>query len=371
MVEGGGPLMGLSDAFAVLPVASRSWSAENPDGAPGSGGTAASALGPGRKGSPCVTIPAGGTTVLVDATGPGIIRHIWITVPHNNGARPYVLRNLVLRMFWDEEATPSVEVPLGDFFCSGSGMPALITSLPIVVAPTNGMNCYFPMPFRRHARIELRNDHDEPVEAVFYQVDGTIGDDVDDGAGYFHALWRRSDRSAPLGVDHEILPRIEGRGVYAGTFVNLTALERHWWGEGEVKFFLDDDVERPTICGTGLEDYVGGAWAFQPHMNPERGPEPSLFSAPYSGYTQHVLADPARTSPYAAHMPPVHGMYRWHLPDPIYFHTSMRATLQQIGDHGGALFERCDDIATVAYWYQIGRTQELPPISLADARQPR
>jgi hypothetical protein len=362
-------------------VHSRSINAENPLGAPGSAAMTASALGPGRKGSAYRPLPAGETLTLAEIDGPGVIRHIWVTVPDRTTAGPFVLRDLVLRMFWDDEPSPSVEVPLGDFFCNGFGTRALVTSIPIVVAPTGGMNCYFAMPFRRSARIELHSDHPGDVDAVFYQIDYTVGDLIDEHAPYFHAQWRRSNASTAIGEDHVIIDGIRidddatgtsaGRGRYLGTYIALTSLQRYWWGEGEVKFFIDDDDQYPTQCSTGLEDYAGGAWAFQDELRNDPPPEVITFSAPYCGYPFTSATDRTNASPFATAAAPMHGLYRWHIPDPIYFRSSLRVTVQQIGawDHG--LFERVDDLASTAYWYQSEPHADFPALGDRAARTPR
>lgn len=349
---------------------SRSINAENPTGARGSAGAAASALGPGRKGRAFLPLPAGSTLVLADITGPGTIRHIWMTVPDTTPQGAFVLRDLVLRAYWDGSQIPSVEVPLGDFFCNGFATRALVTSEPIVVAPTGGMNSYIPMPFREGARITLTSEHPGDIEAVFFQIDYTEGDRHAEDVGRFHAQWSRNTPAADP-RDHLVLDTAGGPGRYLGTYVALTALGRFWWGEGEMKFFLDDDTALPTICGTGLEDYVGGAWAFQDRLDAVEEPEVLTYSAPYFGYPFRATNDRTHRSPYATAMPPSHGMYRWHLPDPIYYDHSLRVTLQQIGHDGTNLFERQDDISTVAYWYQIGERPEVPQLPSAARRRPR
>lgn len=350
-------------------VRSRAFSAENPTGAAGRGGAAEGPLGVGRKGRASVPLAAGETVTLAEAEGPGVIRHIWLTVRTGTAAGPYLLRDLVLRMYWEGCPTPSVEVPLGDFFCNGFGARAVVVSEPIVVAPTGGMNCYFPMPFRRHARITLTNEHDGPVSSLFYQVDLTQGDELDPAAGLFHARWSRTLR-APLGTDHPVLELGEGPGTYVGTYVALAALGRFWWGEGELKFFIDDDQELPTICGTGLEDYIGGAWAFQDTLEAGADPEVRTFCAPYSGYPFRATRDTTGWSAFATDMPPAHGMYRWHLPDPIHFASRLRVTLQQIGHDGHRLFERSDDVSSTAYWYQSTPAAVRPRLPAAADRHP-
>lgn len=352
----------------------RSISAENPTGEPGKGGMTASKLGPKRKGRPCIDIEAGETAVLADIAGPGVIRHIWITCPRDAGGEPFVLRNLVVRCTWDDAQAPAVEVPLGDFFGSGFGEVAVYSSEAMVVAPNGGLNCFIPMPFRERAVIEIVSEHGTTVEGFFYQIDYSLGDALDEDVMYFHSEWRRTNGDNERGVDHVIADVHGVAGSYVGTQVSLTQLERYWYGEGELKFFIDGDDEYPTICGTGLEDYVGGAWGFQDRMSGssyEISPTAITFNSPYLGYHQQVFADHSGVSPYAREMPPGHGMYRWHLHDPVRFESDLTITLQQIGDRGGHLFERRDDIVTVAYWYQAGTADgdyRLPP--MAD-RQPR
>jgi hypothetical protein len=356
---------------ATRGVRSRSINAENPTGADGAAARTASPLGPGRKGRAFLPLPAGETLTLAEIDGPGVIRHIWITVADRTDAGPFVLRDLVLRAYWNGSDSPSVEVPLGDFFCNGFATRALVTSVPVVVAPTGGMNCYFPMPFHSGARITLESQHAGDLEHVFFQIDYTTGDDITADTPTFHAQWRRSDGTTELGVDHVILDRAEGPGTYIGTYVALTSLHRYWWGEGEVKFFVDDDTTHPTLCSTGLEDYAGGAWAFQDELRTSPAPEILTFSAPYCGYPFHSTRDATQASPFSTEMAPMHGLYRWHLPDPIHFQKRLKVTLQQIGawDHG--LFERQDDIATTAYWYEQGTSTPFPELPAAAQRWPR
>ena len=208
-------------------VRSVSFNAENPTGARGIAAQAASNLGASRKGAAWGRLPSGGSLTLVDATGPGVIRHIWLTVAPATENDPFVLRNLVLKAWWDGAEEPSVAVPLGDFFCCGGAEPSRVESLPVVVAPAIGLNSYFEMPFARSARIVIESDHPDDVEMVFYQVDATLGDDLGDDFGYFHADWRRTNGDNRLGQDHVILDRVEGRGAYVGTFFTLTSLERY------------------------------------------------------------------------------------------------------------------------------------------------
>lgn len=275
----------------------------------------------------------------------------------------------MLRVYWDGRPEAAIEVPLGDFFLNGFATRATLTSEVMVVAPTGGMNSYLPMPFREAAMITLTSEHPGDIEAVFFQIDYSLDDELGSDVGYLHAQWRRST-GLPHGEDHVIVDGVEGIGSYIGTYVGLTALGRYWWGEGEVKFYLDGDVDLPTICGTGLEDYVGGAWAFQDRLTSEFEPEVYTFSAPQFGYPHRQYEDTTRRSPYSTPMPPTHGMYRWHLSDPIRFASDLRITLQQIGHDGTELFERSDDICSVAYWYQQGEPAPFPKLPASRDRQP-
>ena len=219
------------DSLAVAaPGRTRCVNAENPTGGKGAAATAASALGPSRKGSPCIqTVKAGESVTLMDVDGPGVIRHIWMTVTDRTSSTgPNVLRNLILEFYWDGEETPSVQCPIGDFFCCGHAQACRVNSMPVVVVPNRGFNCYFSMPFE-HARIVLRNDHNEDVPAFFYQIDYTEYDALPAGTMRFHAQWRR-ERVTELACDYVVLDGVQGRGAYIGTYLALTALESRWWG---------------------------------------------------------------------------------------------------------------------------------------------
>jgi len=338
-------LTGLPGLAMLSDAQTRSISAENPTGAPGKGARAtpdrwnkARNMGRGWKVRPAIGLDPGTTTVLADIEGPGVVQHIWITCPVEG------LRSVVLRMTWDDRAHPSVEVPLGDFFCNAHGLRYDVTSLPVVVAPGGGMNCYWPMPFTERARIEVHSDLEEKMWGFFYQITYALTQ-VPARAARFHAQWRRSvtARDAP---DHVILDGVQGPGHYVGTHLAWIQRSRGWWGEGEVKFFLDGDRAHPTICGTGTEDYVGGAWGF----------DDRTFSAPFFGYPLHRVDRDG---------PPRHGLYRFHILDPIRFQSALeRATIQAIGLDPDELYRGLDDdIASVAYWYQredYGPFPDLP-----------
>jgi len=329
----------------------RSISAENPKGEKGGGArevpdesSAASKLGQGWKVRPCITLPSGSTTTLADIEGPGVIQHIWITVTEK------AYRDCVIRFYWDHEETPSIEVPLGDFFASGHALRYKVSSLPVAVNPSGGFNSYWPMPFKKHALITVENQRWEDIGGFFYQITYGLGE-VPDDALYFHAQWRRSvtPRERP---EHVILDGIRGRGHYVGTFLAWTQLANGWWGEGEMKFYIDGDKEHPTICGTGTEDYFGGAWGFG-----------DTFSTPFLGYPLW-RREPGEV--------PKHCLYRWHVMDPICFESDLKVTIQALGWWPDHKFQPlADDIASVGYWYQAEPHAPFPELPKIEERWPR
>jgi len=329
----------------------RSISAENPTGEVGGGAKEkpdathpASRLGKGWKVRPCITLSKNSTTTLAEIAGPGTIRHIWMTVD------PKAYRDCILRFFWDGEDTPSIEVPLGDFFANGHALRYNVNSLPVAVNPSGGFNCYWPMPFRKSCRVTIENQRWEDIAGFFYQISYEL-DELAENAAYFHAQWRRSvtDRAKP---EHVILDSVKGEGHYVGTFLAWTQLANGWWGEGEIKFFIDGDKQYPTICGTGTEDYFGGAWGFQ-----------GTYSTAFLGYPLWRKE---------AGEVPKHGVYRWHVMDPIRFQKDLRVTIQALGWWPDAKFQpRSDDIASVAYWYQTEPHAAFPPLPSIEERWPR
>lgn len=342
----------LSGLTVVRQGRSRAVTAENPTGKKGMGGQAAGPLGASRKGAPCIPlIRAGETKRIAEIEGPAVIEHIWMTVTEQTSVQNcFVLRDLILRIYWDGEENPSVECPLGDFFCCGFGKAYCVNSLPIVVNPRGGFNCYFQMPFNRSAKIDIENQNEEDVPGFYYQIDYCEYRERIEDTAFFHAGWRR-EKITRKGEDFVILNGVKGRGQYVGTFLALSALERYWWGEGEVKFFLDDDDTYPTICGTGTEDYFGGAWSFGGKEQGETVEQ--TFQTPFLGYPYLSRKDDTVSDDY--HMndcPTMRALYRFHIPDPIRFERNLKVTLQQIGSCHRGLFERQDDIAATAYWYQ-------------------
>lgn len=360
----GGMEFGLGTLPLVTQARTRSINAENPRGEVGFGGQAASNLGPGRKGRPCIDLKKGEAVTLAEIEGPGTIQHIWITVTDKTEKYPFVLRNLVLRMYWDGEEAPSVEAPLGDFFCNGFGERVLVNSLPISVNHMGGMNCYFPMPFRKSARIVIDNQHAEDIGGFFFQITYSLVEELPENIAYFHARWNRTYQ-VEKAQDHVILDEVKGAGQYVGTYVALSSLERSWWGEGEVKFYMDGDEAWPTICGTGTEDYFGGAWCF---ADLKEG-RPGNYGTPFLGYHYHEST--AKADAWYGHTPAAHGLYRWHVMDPIRFSSALKVTLQDIGHNGRELYERNDDISSVAYWYQTEPHAAYPGLDDAGARRPR
>jgi len=361
----------ICSTFGGLPLlrnaVTRSISAENPEGEKGGGGKTASNLGMGRKGRPCITLPQGSTVTLAEIEGTGIIQHIWITLPDRTEKGYYVLRDVILRIYWDEEVNPSVEVPLGDFFCNGHAIRCEVNSLPIVVNPVGGMNCYFPMPFRSSAQITVENQHLSDISGFFYQITYSLVQKLPDETAYFHAQWRRENPTV-MGRDYTIVDGVKGKGHYVGTYLAIAALSRHWWGEGEIKFYIDGDKEYPTICGTGTEDYVGGAWGFgtgtEDYVN-EGHNYGKTYSTLFLGFP---LCTPSGKQKEGV---PLYGIYRWHIMDPIHFKKDLRVTIQQIGYDGCSLFERSDDVSSVAYWYQIEPHSVFPALPPAQDRWPR
>jgi hypothetical protein len=345
---------GLSGLAELSTLRSRSISAENFSGEPGRGGMAnegygahaARDLGHGWKVSPAVTIEPGRTFTLAHIDGPGIIQSIWCT------ARP-VSRDAILRIYWDGQAHPSVECPLGDFFTQGWGVFAQNSSLPVAANPHRGLNCFWPMPFRTSARLTLENRAPEPM-ACYYQVNYALGE-LPATSAYFHAQFRRTN-PLPYGSVYTVVDNVIGSGHYVGTYLAVGVTNNKWWGEGEFKFFLDDDDQYPTICGTGTEDYFGGAY------NWDVDGQYVTYTTPYLGMHQVLRPDGLYQSQQRF------GMYRWHIADPIRFRSALRVTLQALGwrSEGRYLPLQCD-IASTAFWYQTLPTTPFPPLGDRDA----
>lgn len=341
----------LSNIYRTSDARTYSISPENPTGEKGNGGaatqgtgaSAARELGQGWKLSPSIEVKAGQTITLADIDGSGNIEHIWMTPTGN-------WRLSILRMYWDGETDPSVEVPVGDFFATGWGIYAPISSLAICVNPGSAFNSYWPMPFRKKARITLENLDDKPM-VVYYQIDYSKAA-VPPDAAYFHAQFRRVN-PVPYKQVYTILDGVEGKGQYVGTYLAWGVHNNGWWGEGEIKFYLDGDTKFPTINGTGTEDYFNGSYDFEDPVTHQY----DTFTSPYSGLAQVIKPDGLYQSQQRF------GLYRWHIPDPIRFDHDLRVTIQDLGwQSGGRYLPLTDDISSVAYWYQTEPHKPFPKL---------
>jgi hypothetical protein len=345
----------LRSAAILSNAVTRSISPENFDGAKGGGGRAtegtgkapAAELGQGWKVSPSVEIPAGDVFDMAAIEGPGVITHIWLTTHRDNW------RSLILRAYWDGSEEPAIEVPVADFFGQGWGRFAQLSSAVIAANPHGGFNSFWPMPFSSAARLTIENLGTETA-VLYYQV--TYETSAPEGDfGYLHAQFRRSN-PLPTKTPHPILDLVEGRGKYAGTYLAWGVNRPGWWGEGEIKFFLDGDKEFPTICGTGTEDYFGGAWNFDVPGNGY-----TTYSTPYLGLHQVIRPDGLYQSQQRF------GMYRWHLADPIYFQSDLRVDIQALGWKPGHRYQPLhDDIASVALFYLDRPATARPQLAAID-----
>lgn len=372
--------MGLGNLSRLSKAKTRSISAENFTGAKGQGGMAiagtgascARDLGQGWKVSPSIEIAPHSTVTLADIESSGAIQHIWMTTFPSNW------RCLILRAYWDDEEHPSIETPYGDFFANGWCEPCQINSLPLAVNSSGGMNAYWEMPFRQSAHITLENLSDKEV-TLYFQITYTITD-IPSDAAYFHAQWHRSN-PLPYKEVHTLLDNVQGTGHYVGTYIAWQSNNAGWWGEGEMKFYLDDDKDFPTICGTGTEDYFGGAWCFlrpkddyatfdgkilgRNFLEPEVDAhitEYGTYSTPFLGFPQVIKSDGVYRSQQRF------GLYRWHIMDPIRFEKNLRVTIQGLSwRRGGRYLPLQDDIASVAYWYQAEPHIPYAPLLYLDA----
>ena len=366
--------MNLGTLSRLSAAQSRSLSPENFTGEKGRGGMAgegtgaacARDLGVGWKISPSVRIRAGEIFTVADVQGPGAIQHIWMTPTGN-------WRFAILRIYWDGQEQPSVEVPLGDFFCCGWGTDdgrnhmrenfRQLSSLAVCVNPGSAFNCYWEMPFRERCVITVENL--QPVDAakpdsgamvLYYQVDYTLTE-VPQECAYFHAQWRRSN-PLPYQTVHTLLDGVHGQGHYVGTYLAWGVNNNGWWGEGEIKFYLDGDGEFPTICGTGTEDYFCGSYNFD--VGKEQGGYRE-FCTPYAGLVQVLRPDglyQAQTR---------FSLYRWHIMDPIRFTQDLTVTIQALGwRSGGRYLPLQDDIASTVFWYQTLPTAPFPALPSRD-----
>ena len=353
---------GMGNIYRLSDAKTRSISPENFNGAKGGGGKATTGtgagpsreLGKGWKVSPSVIIKSKNVYTVAEIEGPGSVQHIWMTPTGN-------WRYSILRFYWDDETTPSVEVPVGDFFGMGWGQYSPLQSLPVCVNPGSAFNCYWPMPFRKKCRITMENIDDVDM-VLYYQVDYILTD-VPDDAAYFHSQFRRVN-PLPYKQDYVLVDSIKGKGQYVGTYIAWGVHNNGWWGEGEIKFFMDGDTDYPTICGTGTEDYFCGSYDFDTHKKNEANVDISdytPFSSPYSGLIQAIKGDGHYN------VSQRFGLYRWHVRDPIRFEKNLKVTIQALGwRSGGRYLPLQDDIASTVYWYQAGPHGPFPKLPSKD-----
>lgn len=353
----------------AVPLQTRWYTFENQDGSKGGGGKTRF----GRKGAPATAIPNGQSLVIADIQGSGTVRRIWMTLWQRT---PEALRGMKIEMYWDGATTPAVQAPLGDFFCHGPGHMVAFHNACFSSPEGRSFNCIVPMPFRKGARIVLTNESGKD-NGAYYEVDCTRGDEHDEKTLYFHSYWRRENYTE-LRRDMIILPRVEGRGRFLGCNIGMRqhpSTTNFWWGEGEVKIYLDGDEEFPTLCGTGTEDYTGTGYGL------------GLYSHPYQGCQ---FISPTKNA---------YGFYRFHIPDPVYFYKDIRGTIQVMGGpgyksmldamdkdpslkimkagkgdefytreeleaapHKDNVVERIDDYCAAAYWYMDKPENGLPAL---------
>lgn len=326
------------------------------------GRSCARELGRGWKVHPCDPIAPGETFVMADIEGPGCIQQIWMTPTGN-------YRHTILRIYWDDQEHPSVECPVGDFFASAYtnfDTFAQISSLAVCVNPGNAFNCHWPMPFRKRCRITMQNIGSGEMR-IFYQINYALNE-VPEDAAYFHTQFRRTN-PLPYGKIFTILDGVQGHGHYAGTYMAWGLNNNNWWGEGEIKFYLDGDIPAgksldeavaehggdcfPTICGTGTEDYFCGSYNFENKATKQY----QEFTTPYTGVPHIVRPDGVYKSQMRF------SMYRWHITDPIRFEKDLAVTIQALGWRSeGRYLPLQDDIASVAFWYQTLPTVPFPEL---------
>lgn len=348
----------MGNLFRMSDAKTRSISPENFTGAKGEGGKATTGtgsgpskdLGQGWKVSPSVVIKSKTTFTVAEISGPGSVQHIWMTPTGN-------WRYSILRFYWDDETTPSVEVPVGDFFGMGWGKYSPLQSLAVCVNPGSAFNCYWPMPFRKKCKITMENIDDADM-VLYYQVDYILTE-VPGDAAYFHAQFNRTN-PLPYKQDYVLVNNIKGKGQYVGTYIAYGSRNNGWWGEGEIKFFMDGDTNFPTICGTGTEDYFCGSYDFDTRKKNTAGVEETSYTeycTPYAGLPQVIKGD--------GHYEIAQrfGLYRWHIKDPIRFEKDLKVTIQALGwKHNGTYLVLQDDIASTVFWYQAEPHTTFPKL---------
>jgi len=327
-------------------------SPENPTGEKGKGAmmfedgsayNAARELGIGWKTNPYIRIDAGQTAVLADIKGQGAIKHIWMTDNAKAG------RLFILRIFFDGQQRPAVECPLSDFFCNADYREyRQLSSLAICVNPKKGLNCYFEMPYFESFRIEIENRGCETF-VLYYQID-CEEKEISPDSLYFHAQFRRENPTV-YKQPYVILDNVKGNGHYVGTYINWGTKSNGWWGEGEIKFYIDGDTDFPSICGTGTEDYFCGAYDFDVNKQYVE------FCTPYAGMYKVSHTDELYMSQR------YFNMYRFHITDPIYFKEDLKVTIQALGWRSeGRYLPLQDDISSVAYWYSDDTENDFPAL---------
>ena len=377
-----------NEPYRFSDLQSRAVTQENPTGGKGLGGKNRG-NGKCRKGAPAFRdVQPGETKVLCDIEGPGMVRHIWMTISDRS---PDMLRSLIIRMYWDDSEHPSVIAPFGDFFGVAHGRTAHYMTPWLGTPEGRGFQCYFPMPFSKRCRITAENDSPKQLTWFFYQVDYTLGDRITDDMGRFHAHFRR-ENPCPVGKDYCLLDTKGSPGVFVGAVIGVNPIGPGWWGEGEMKFYIDGDDEYPTICGTGAEDYLCSGWGMK------------LHSAIYTG-VNYLVKDPGRRGWLdEQHQDRFVSFYRFHVYDPIYFQSDLRVELQQLGvlpmrdfssageweqtmkkygwpprhvnpdsERPGKIMndwvnDRCDDCCSTVYWYQKPANRPLPAIPKREQR---
>jgi hypothetical protein len=347
----------LGNLYRLSNAQTRSISPENFTGEKGKGGMAkiedkdkvnvanasfaARDLGQGWKVNPYIRIQAGETITIAEIEGSGAIQHIWMTPTGN-------WRFSILRIYWDDETEPSVECPVGDFFCMGWNQYAPLNSMAVCVNPGSAFNCYWTMPFRKKCRMTMENINDKDPMTLYYQVDYTLTN-VPDDAAYFHSQFRRLNPNTTS--DYTIVDNIKGKGQMVGVYLAWGVNNNGWWGEGEIKFFIDGDNKFPTICGTGTEDYFCGSYNF------DRDGQYKEFCTPYTGLVQVIRPDGTYKSQQRF------GLYRWHIKDPIRFEKDLKVTIQDLGwRQGGRYLPQQSDISSVCFWYQADPHTKYPKL---------
>ncbi|WP_339651395.1 glycoside hydrolase family 172 protein [uncultured Salegentibacter sp.] len=346
--------LNLGNIYRVSDAETRSISPENFTGEPGKAGMAtegtgsepARELGQGWKVSPSVKIGPGETFTMAEVNDQGVIQHMWMTPTGN-------WRHTIMRIYWDGEEEPSVEVPVGDFFGMGWGEYAPLNSQPITVNPGSAFNSFWPMPFRKKFKITMENMSEQEMY-LYYQIDYALTN-VPEDAAYFHAQFRRSNPTE--GAIHTLVDGIKGKGHYVGTYMAWQVNNRGWWGEGEIKFYMDGDKKFPTIAGTGTEDYFLGSYNFENKKTSEY----ERYSTPYAGLHQIIRPDGLYNSQQRF------GLYRWHIQDPIRFQKDLKITIQDLGWRSGHRYlQQKSDISSVVYWYQLEPHASFPDLPSKD-----